>query len=164
MKKKSPQNRKDLQMNFAIVGKIADMIKEISSLSKTVVEAADSEKYAKSVESLNKEVDATYAQMRSVIVNSEKFSEEEKLERLEKLAEQEKESKRKCGEAIQGNRENVAKIALEVAKGLMTCGISFVPGIFKEVKQLGNKNKTLALQDSSAIVADLPNNIADVEE
>ena len=130
-------------MNVAIVEKIADMIKEISSLSKTVVESADSEKYAKSVESLNKEVDATYAQMRSLIVNSEKFSDDEKLERLEKLAKQEEESKRKCGEAIKGNRENVAKIALEVAKGLMTCGISFVPGIVKSLKSTESKSKAL---------------------
>ena len=39
--------------SMALIGKLADMVKGVSELSKTVVEQADSEKYANSVNSLN---------------------------------------------------------------------------------------------------------------
>ena len=160
MKKKT---EKAAKMNIGVLGKIADMIKEISSLARTVVESADSDKYAYSVETLNKGVSDTYEQMRLLIMNSDKFSDEEKLERLAALAEQESESKRKCGEAIKGNRENVANIALEVAKGLLTCGISFVPGIAKELKLLGNKQKALEQQKMPDLLIDTTSEVVDIE-
>jgi ATP-dependent DNA ligase len=121
-------------MSVAVVGKLIEMVKQIADLSKTVIEASDPEKYAKGVEALNSGVSQTYDQMRSVIVNSNKFSDEEKLERLQELALQEQASKQKCSEAINGNREQVAKIAMEVVTGLLTCGISFVPEIAKRLK------------------------------
>lgn len=131
-------------MNPAIIEKAIELFKSVSDLSQKVVDAGDSEKYAKSVEELNKGVSNSYDAMREIIISSDKFSEEEKLERLSKLAEQEQESKRKCGEAIKGNRENVANIALEVIKGFLTCGISFVPAIAKNMK--------IALKDEQQVI------------
>ena len=121
-------------MNPVIIEKAIELFKSVSDLSQKVIDAGDSEKYAKSVEDLNKGVSDSYDAMRNIIINSDKFSEAEKLERLEKLAEQEQESKRKCGEAIKGNREHVSNMAMEIVKGFLTCGISFIPAITKNMK------------------------------
>ena len=121
-------------MGFMIIDSALKLCKSVSDLSQKVIDAADPEKYSKSVDELNKGVSDSYAAMRNIIMTSEKFSDEEKLERLNKLAEQEQESKRKCGEAIKGNRENVANISLEIVKGFLTCGISFAPSIAKNMK------------------------------
>lgn len=132
------------KMNSAMIGKIADMLKSISDLCKKVIDAGDPEKYAASVESLNSGVSDTYGQMRSIIVHSDKFTEDEKLKRLAELAKQEEESKKRCDEAIKGNRQQVANIALEVAKGLLTCGIYYVPGITKNFrKTIGKQNNAI---------------------
>ena len=122
------------KMNPKVIEKLADMIKSLSDLCQKVVEAGDSEKYANSVEKLNRGVNDTYEQMRQIIINSDKFTDDEKLERLEKLAKQEDESKKKCDEAIKGNREQVAKIVLEVTKGMLTCGAYYIPAIAKNFK------------------------------
>lgn len=143
---KKTKNKGDNKMNIAVIGKIADMVKKVADLSKTVVESSDPEKYANSVEKLNKGVSDTYEQMRLIIINSDKFSEEEKLERLADLANQEQESKKKCDEAIKGNREQVANIALEVVKGLLTCGISFIPEITKRLKLKPNDDSLKCYQ------------------
>ena len=135
-------------MNPAVIGKVADMVKSISDLCKKVIDAGDPEKYASSVESLNKGVSDTYEQMRMIIINSDKFSEEEKLERLSQLAKQEEESKKKCDEAIKGNRQHVANIAMEVAKGLLTCGVYYVPSIARNFKKsLGTQSKSIGQGD-----------------
>lgn len=151
---------------MAFIGKIADMVKGVSDLGKTVVEQADSEKYANSVDSLNKGVSDTYEQMRLLIVNSDSLSDEEKLEKLQLLAEQERESKRQCGQEIRENRENVGKIALEVTKGVLTGGLSFAPSIVKEVKQMKKmkqKDEVLELPGSSAVLIDSTCEIVDIE-
>ena len=136
-------------MNPALIQKAIDLFKSVSDLSQKVIDAGDPEKYAKSVDNLNKGVSDSYDAMRNIIINSDKFTDEEKLERLNKLAEQEQESKRKCGEAIKGNRENVANIALEVVKGFLTCGISFLPAI--------TKNMRSAIKDEEQLVeGDIP--------
>ena len=54
--------------------------------------------------------------------------------KLEELANQELESQKKCDEAIKGNREQVADIAMEALKGFMTCGLYFVPAMLKNLK------------------------------
>ena len=161
--KDAKSNEQDIKI-MAFVGKLADMVKGVSELGKTVVEQADSEKYANSVDSLNKGVSDTYGQMRLLIVNSDTLSDTEKLEKLQLLAEQERESTRQCGQEIKENRESVGKIALEVTKGVLTCGLSFVPSIVKEAKQLSSKNETLKLADTTTTVMDLPCDIVDVEE
>lgn len=142
-------------MNIAIFEKAIDMFKGISDLCKKVIDAGDSEKYAKSVNQLNEGIDDTYANMRSIITNSEKFSDEEKIQKLKELAECEAEAKRKCGEAIQGNRENVAKISLEVLKGFLTCGISFAPAIIKQLKKAtADDINTIIIDDTNSIEGD----------
>ena len=130
-------------MNPAIMGKLVDLFKSVANLSEKVVEQSDPEKYAKSVNELSQGVDNTYDQMRKIIIESDKFTDAQKLKKLEKLAEQEMETKKKCDEAIKGNREHVAKIALELVKGFLTCGVSFAPSIVKEIKSAGKNQKEL---------------------
>lgn len=138
--KKINKEQEDRKMKMAFIGKIADMIKGVADLSKSVVESTDPEKYANAVEKLNQGVSDTYEQMRTIIVNSNKLTEEEKLEKLEALAKQEFESKAKCDEAIKGNREHVANIAMEIIKGLLTCGVSFAPEIAKRLKLVAHND------------------------
>ena len=131
-------------MNIKIIEKAIDLFKSVSDLSKKVIDAGDSEKYAKSVNELNQGVSDSYEAMRKIIMDSDKFSDDEKLERLAKLAAQEEETKKKCGEAIKGNREHVSNIALEITKGLLTCGVSFVPAIAKNMKaSLGDNTQVI---------------------
>ncbi len=131
---KISKEKEDRKMNPAFIGKIADMIKSVADLSKSVVESTDPEKYANAMEKLNQGVSDTYDQMRTIIINSDKFTEEEKLEKLEALAKQELESKAKCDVALRENREHVANIAMDIIKGLLTCGVSFAPEIIKRLK------------------------------
>lgn len=130
-------------MNLKIIQAALSALKSISDLSQKVIDAGDPEKYANSVQTLNQGVDDTYTQMREVIMKSEKFSEEEKLERLQDLAVREAEAKRMCGEAIKGNREHVSKVVLEVFKGFLTCGISFTPAIVKQIQNMIGKGKDI---------------------
>ena len=123
-------------MNPAFIKAIVDMIKSVADLCKTALDASDPEKYAKGVQNLNEGVSDTYAEMRRIIANNVNFSEEEKLRRLSELAQMEEESKRKCGEAIKGNREQIGKITLEIVAGFLTCGVSFAPAIVKKVKAM----------------------------
>ena len=139
-------------MATPIIEKAIDLFKSISDLCKKVMDAGDPTKYAQSVEELNQGVSDTYVTMRTIIINSKQFSDEEKLRRLTELAEQESEAKRKCGEAIKGNRENVAKIALDVVMGLLTCGISFAPAILKNLKSALADGKNIPEIDSDALI------------
>ena len=120
-------------MNVAILGKIVDLVHSVTELERDVASAADSEKYAKSVEMLNQGVSDTYSQMREMIVNSQEFSDDEKLTRLQMLAESEVASKEKCGEAIKGNREHVASIAKDIAFGVLSGGLTFIPGVKEKI-------------------------------
>lgn len=117
-----------------IIVSALEILKEIFSLSKKVLDSTDSEKHAKSVNALNVGVSDTYAKMREIIVNCNKFSDEEKIQKLAELAEQEKESKEKCNEMILENRKNVTDVIMTVLKGFLTCGISFAPEIIKGLK------------------------------
>ena len=126
-------------MNLGLMSKALELIKNISELCKKVVDASDGEKYAKSVNDLNDGVSNTYNEMRKIIAESNKFSDEEKIAKLSELALQEEESKRRCGEAIQGNRESIANIVMEVFKGLLTCGIYFMPAIINNLKKTTNE-------------------------
>ena len=160
---KNATSKEGNKKSMALIGKLADMVKGVSELSKTVVEQADSEKYANSVNSLNQGVSDTYEQMRQLIVNSDTMSDVEKIERLQLIADQEREAKRQCGQEIKENRENVGKIALEVTKGVLTGGLSFAPGIVKEVKQMRHNNETVELPASSMPVIDSMCDVVDVE-
>lgn len=126
--------KKEQKMNPTLIKAIVDMIKEVSSLCKAALDAADPNKYVKSVNELNEGVSDTYSEMREIIVNNEAFTAEEKLRRLEELAEKEHEAKRICGEAIKGNRESVTKVVMSILAGFLTCGVSFAPSIVKKFK------------------------------
>ena len=121
-------------MNPALIKAVVDMIKEISALCKAALDAADPNKYAKSVNELNDGVSDTYSEMRQIIVNNDSFTPEEKLRRLEELGDKEQEAKRICGEAIKGNRESVTKVVMSILTGFLTCGVSFAPSIAKKFK------------------------------
>lgn len=91
--------------------------------------------------------------MRSIIVNSNEFSDEEKVKKLQELAGYEMNAKRNCSEMIMDNRENVAKITMEVVKGLLTCGLSFAPAIVKRMKvALSEKSELLEFEDFQSVV------------
>ena len=67
---------------------------------------------------------------------------EQKLDKLEKLANSQIAAKQSCDETLKGNREHVHKIVSEVFFGLTTCGISYIPKIIgskKNIAQLENK-------------------------
>ena len=149
------QGKADNAMNIKLIEKIAEAIKSVSELCKKALDASDPEKLAGGVEALHKGVSDTYDQMRQVIITSEKFTEDEKLERLAKLAKQEEESKEKCVEAIKKNREQVASITLSIAKGLFTCGIAYVPEIVKAlsaggVKHLPKNKEPLLIEEEAS--------------
>ena len=154
MKKKSStkENTKGKgrkEMNPAMIKAAMEMIKSVSDLSKTAIDASDPEKYARGVNELNKGVSETYTEMRNIIVNDEKLSTDEKLERLKELADGEAKAKAKCDEAIKGNREHISKIILEVFAGLLTCGISFAPTIVNKFKQSIEKGTELPILECS---------------
>lgn len=134
------QGKADNAMNIKLIEKIAEAIKSVSELCQKTLDASDPEKLADGVETLHKGVSDTYDQMRQVIITSEKFTEDEKLERLAKLARQEEESKEKCVDVIKNNREHVASITLSITKGLLTCGIAYIPEIVKALSANGVKN------------------------
>ena len=152
MKKNSTKKNtggKNNKMNPAIIKAAMEMIKSVSDMTKTVVEASDAEKYAQGVNELNKGVSDTYTEMRNIIVNDKNLSADEKLKKLDALAESEAKSKARCEEAIKGNREHVAKIVLEVFAGLLTCGISFAPAIVNKFKQSIEKGTELPILECS---------------
>lgn len=121
-------------MGAGIIKAAIEMVKSLSELSTKVIEAGDPEKYVESVEKLHNGVAESYAMMRNIVDNDTNLSTEEKLEKLQKIAEDEQKSKEKCGEALDGHREKTAKIALDVLKGFLTCGLSFTPALIKSIK------------------------------
>ncbi len=152
-------------MAVVILKAALEALKGITELSKKVIDEGDPEKYAKSVSELNQGVSSSYEAMRNIIINSKSFSDEEKVKRLAELAEQEEASKQKCSEAIRGNRENVAKIAMEVFKGFLTCGISFAPAIVRSFKKAlaenGDEESVIELEEIEARSAE---SFSDTEE
>ena len=128
-------------MGLPIIQYIVQMVKSIADLGNKIIDSADNEKYTKAVNSLNKNVDETYEKMRELIEKDETLTIEQKLEKLEKLANSQIAAKQGCDEVLKGNREHIHKIVSEVFLGLTTCGISYVPKIIgskKRIKQIEN--------------------------
>ena len=121
-------------MELFILDKALGLLNKISELVNKVLDTSDPKKYADAVVELNQGVSSTYDVMRDVIKNSEQFSDEVKIEKLRQLAELQMNSNKCCDEAIQGNREKVAKVTMDVFKGFLTCGLSFAPAIIKMFK------------------------------
>ena len=121
-------------MNMQLVKLVLGLFDDVTELTKKVSDAGDPNTYAEGVNNLNQGVSDTYEQMRNIIVNSDEYSDDEKLEKLQKLAESEAIAKKNCSEMIMENRKNVAKVVMDVFGGLLTCGLYFVPAIIKRMK------------------------------
>lgn len=119
----------------AIISNIVQAVKSLIGTCEKMVDGADTQKYASSVNTLDQNVDATYAQMRDLIVKNEKLTEEQKLEKLEKLAQNQMSSRKACQEAINGNRDSVSKMIGSFFLALATCGLSYIPKLVAELKK-----------------------------
>ena len=69
----------------AIIEGIVSAIKGLTNVCDKMVDGADAQKYADSVQTLNKNVDETYNQMRQLIINDDKLTQDQKLAKLENL-------------------------------------------------------------------------------
>ena len=151
-------------MNPLIIKGAVDAFKNATELGGKVVEAGSSDKYAKGVNELNKEVSDTQAEIRNIIVNSNEFTDAEKIEKLKELAQEQAEVKKQGGEEIKENRENVGRVVSEVAKGVLTGGISLVaPKIVKGIKNSSAKKAALKASEAEVIEAEAED-VVEVEE
>ncbi|MBR5279347.1 MAG: hypothetical protein IKU26_00055 [Clostridia bacterium] len=97
---------------------------KVANICNNVTSAGDAEKYASGVKTFNEDVNETYALMREIVCQDNTLTTDEKLERLKKIAEYQEQSKKRGGEAIQGNREGIADVVTNVFDALVTTGIS----------------------------------------
>ena len=123
-------------MNIKIAEYAVGAIKNIVSLSEKAIEAGSPETFANSIQKMTKSVDETYAQMRQMIMDDDTLDTDEKIKRLNEIAKSQQAAYERCEESIRGNRENAAKVAMEIFKGFLTCGISFLPAILSDVKKV----------------------------
>lgn len=142
-------------MVVGILKAAIEMIKNVSDLCKTALDAGDSEKFAHSINELNAGVNDTYEEMRKIIINNDKYTADEKLIKLKELADSEEKAKANCASAINGNRDNVTKVILDIFAGFLTCGISFAPAIVKGVKNSISNNEDAPVFDDTQIVYEL---------
>ena len=110
-------------MSVGVVEAIVEAVKNLTGFCKELVGIADAEKYANGVETLNKEVETTFAMMREVIINDDSLTSEQKIEKLNKLADRQEAAQRNREKAVDGNRESVLKVMKEILFALATCGI-----------------------------------------
>jgi len=133
----------------AIVSNIVQAVKSLLSTCEKMADGADAHKYATSVQSLNQDVDETYTQIRELIVKNDKYSDDQKIEKLEKLAQSQISARQSCQEAISGNREGVSKMIGSFFLALATCGLSYIPKLVTELKKNKiNKVDIDKIQDS----------------
>ena len=144
-KKKVNLKKGDGTMGAGVIGCILQIVSNVTSLTNKAVDASDPEKYAEGIHALNRNIDDTYAKMREVIMNSNSFTEDEKLERLEKLAKSQEAARKSCEHSVQENRAHMAKIITEMFLALTTCGISYIPKAVKGRKKvaIGKSNDIL---------------------
>lgn len=138
-------------MGLAIVELALGAVNTIAELCHAVIEAGDSEKHAKSVNELNQGIDDTFSEMRQLIKNDERLSVENKLERLENLARLEAKAKKDAGAEIKDNREHTAKVAMDVLKGFLTCGLYFTPAIIREAKKAMEGSSEQSMIETHAV-------------
>ena len=122
-------------MGIAIFNGIMQAFGNILGICTKAMDASDSEKYVQSVEKLTHNVDQTYEKMREIISNDETLTADEKIEKLEKIANSQIAARQTCEEAIKGNRENVVGVAGEVLLAFATCGISYAPKLISRKKR-----------------------------
>ena len=128
-------DKKGFKMSPAIIQSAIEMVKSISDLTGKVLDAGDPEKLAVSVEKLHGGIAESYSMMRRIVENDEKLSTDEKIKKLEQLAKKEQEAKDDAVKLLEEHRERTAKIALDVLKGFLTCGLSFTPALIVNIKK-----------------------------
>ena len=128
-------------MSTPIIQHIVEIVKNLTTLGNKLVDSTDAEKYSKGVHSLNQNIEETYSKMRELIVNDTTLSVEQKEEKLYSLANSQLKAKERCQEAIQGNKESVARVTAEIILALSTCGISYIPKLVNQNKKYNDVNK-----------------------
>lgn len=128
-------------MNPIIIDSAVKCVKSLCDGASTLVRSGDPDNFAKSVEKFNSGVNENYELMREIIKNDDTMSAEKKVEKLQKIAEQEERAKQKAAKAIDHHTEVVWKIVLDVIKGFATCGLIFAPEIVKNVKEVAAGTK-----------------------
>ncbi len=119
-------------MNPAIIEAIGGVLNGLLKSTEKIIDAGDPEKLAKAVNEMNKGVDTNYELQRKVVMDDSKLSADEKLERLSKIAEAEKNTKLEMTGAINKNREQVAEIAKDVFYSLVTGGAYLIPKAYQQ--------------------------------
>lgn len=133
-KRQDKEKGKTPIMNTKLFEYILQIVKNITDLCNKAADAADSENYAAAVNALDQPLNDTYAAMRRLIEQDETLSTSEKLEKLDELAQRQQKTQQMQEEAINGNREHIKDIALEIFAALATCGLSVIPKIFHKRK------------------------------
>ena len=65
-------------------------------------------------------------------MNDDTLTADEKLEKLEKIANRQERAQENRQKALDGNRNSVLKLLREITLALLTCGVSCLPVIFKD--------------------------------
>jgi ATP-dependent DNA ligase len=138
---------KEQKMSPGIIKAIAEAVKSVADLGTNVVESADSEKYAKSLNEFHKGVEENYSLMRNLINNDESLSTDEKLKRLEDVAQKEADAKKNYGESIRKDREHVTETVMNVVGGFLTCGAYLAPSIIKNIKNAVNGKDEVYIEE-----------------
>ena len=111
---------------------IVEAAKNIAAFCKELVGVADAEKYANGVQALGEDLENTFSMMKEVIMNDDTLTADEKLEKLEKIANRQERAQENRQKALDGNRNSVLKLLREITLALLTCGVSCLPVIFKD--------------------------------
>ena len=142
--------------NMAFITAIAQIVKNITDIGNKAMDSGSAEKFVQNVNELNQGIDDSYAKMREIIMTSDKFTEEEKLEKLEEIAKKEAISKQRCADAIAGNRKAVTKVTMDIIAGFLTCGISFAPGIIRKYKKAVSDDTALPQGEDQLLLEEEP--------
>lgn len=110
-------------MGAVFVEAIVDAVKKLTDFCKDLVGLADAQKYASGVEALNQEVEKTFSMMREIIMNDNSLTSEQKIEKLNKLADRQEAAQKNREKAVEGNRDGVLKVVKEIVFALATCGV-----------------------------------------
>ena len=132
-----------------LVKAIFEAVKKTVSLCDKVVESSDSEKYTKSIQDLNACAEETFAAMRTVITEDQTITSDEKLKRLEALADRQIVARQTCEDALKGNKENSSNVVGTVLLAISTGGVSLgVSNIIKKIKKDKSKTDTKDLTNT----------------
>ncbi|MBR5501373.1 MAG: hypothetical protein IKV74_07590 [Clostridia bacterium] len=103
---------------------LSTLLDKVANICNNVTNAGDAEKYAAGVHTFTEDVNETYAIMRDIICQDNTLTTDEKLERLKQIALLQEESKQRGGDAIHGNRENLAGTITNMFNALVATGVS----------------------------------------